>query len=229
MVLSTNPLVNGINELFAELKDHTRGGTVLFADEIQCECMAWNASLESLMKNGALTLMDLHQPSTWISNEALQYLFELKKNQKPFKDIKPIIEDTKKHKKIQEEEDDEEFEKMFSDEEDNPTILDHEIETESEEEIEQDNTLSGPIKALFFVGTLNPRNERAIKKAVHTYRFEHVVVLCSHSDSFAQFYQRESNENYLTFEDLQEKITLWTKEAQMIKLKDKFNEDTFEP
>jgi hypothetical protein len=241
--MTTSPLINGINELFSELVVHTRGGTVLFVDEAQSECMSWNASLETLMNKGAVTVMDLHQSSSWISSDTLSYLFELKRHQKRLRikktKSKSIEKKKENHKPVDDDEfdkifdddeEEEEFDKMFSDEEEEEQSVSEEysFESDSDEELAESG-LFAPIKALFFVGMLSPRNERAIKKAVHTYGFEHIVVLCSHSDSFSQLYQRTCNEHFLTFSDLREKATLWAKEAQMIKLREKFNEADFEP
>jgi hypothetical protein len=236
----TQTLINGINELFSELKVHTRGGTVIFVDEVQSECFSWNASVEALMKKGAITVMDMHQSASWVSVDTLTFLFDLKQHQRKLRVKKPDTSEHKKKKKHADSDDekasdDDEDWGDFGDDDEEETVPTPTVETptatveiDSDEEIEEPN-LFAPIKALFFVGMLSPRNERAIKKAIHTYAFEHVVVLCSHSDIFAQVFQQTSNENYLTFGDLREKATVWAKEAQMLKLKEKFNESTFEP
>ncbi|KAL0491891.1 MIP3 [Acrasis kona] len=218
-------LISGINELFSELVVHTRGGTIVFADDIQNECLSWNASFEGLLNNGAVTVMDLNNQPSWIELESLYHLFELKKNQRRLKITK------EEKPKDDDDDDDDEFEKWDDeDDEDENNVPEEEQPKYKIEEIKEKIVpfTSKPTKALFFVASLSPKNEQAIKKAIHKFTLDNVVILCGQSDQYAQFHQTNIDQHFLTFSDLTERISFWCKEAQMLNSKNDFNE-AFEP
>jgi hypothetical protein len=92
----------------------------------------------------------------------------------------------------------------------------------------EEEKMNEPYRAVFLISHLNTENERQIRKCIHKYAFVQVEVLPAYSNLFAKYYQTIC-ENYWTYEDLTEKITLWILEAQKLNQKEKFNENALNP
>jgi hypothetical protein len=212
-------------------------GSIVFVDEYLSEIVLWNHLTPSLFENGALTVQSLNnETKNWISVKQSYKLLQFKKHEH--------LGDQLGNQSLHNEDDDDDDDVNWDNEEwdDEEEEEEHHRKKQQQQSTVNNTTpittpfyhdelqgITDPIRAVFFINVLSPEIENRIKTAIHTYAFTQVVVFTTYSDVFYQYYQNV-NENYLTYNDLNEKLTLWVFSGQKLKnTTEYFDESIIEP